>query len=78
MLKLQDIPKQFWEDLKWGRKHRSELLMQYPDQWIAIDNKKVISAGKSLSAVEEEAKKKTKKKQIPLLFIDCGDHIYGI
>ncbi len=74
---MEKIPKEFWDDMKWGREHRSELLDEYVNQWIAIVDKKVISAGKDLAKVKEEAKWKTHKKQIPTLFIDSGEHIYG-
>jgi len=74
---MKKIPKEFWDDMRWGREHRSELLDKYTNQWVAIVDKKVISSGKDLSKVEEEAKWKTHKKQIPTLFIDSGEHIYG-
>ena len=70
------ILKEFWDDMKWGREHRSELLDKYVNQWVAIVDKKVISSGKDLSKVEEEARWRTHKKQIPILFIDSGEHIY--
>lgn len=73
---MKRIPKDFWADMKWGREHRTELLDKYINQWVAIVDKKVISAGKDLSKVEEEARWKTHRKQIPILFIDSGEHIY--
>jgi hypothetical protein len=74
---MENISKEFWDDMKWGREHKSELLDKYINQWVAIVDKKVISAGKDLAKVEEEAKWKTHKKQIPTLFVDSGEHIYG-
>ncbi len=71
------IPKEFWDDMKWGREHKSEFIEKYPNQWVAIHKKKIISAGKNLSNVEEEARWKTHRKQIPTLFIDTGENIYG-
>lgn len=70
------IPKEFWDDMKWGREHRSDLLHRYPDQWVAIVDKIVVAAGIDLSKVEEEVRWKTQKKLIPTLFIDSGAHIY--
>lgn len=70
------ISKEFWEDQQWGFQHHSDLLGRYKDMWVAIVNKKVVSAGEDLGKVEEEAKQKTGKKQIPVLFVECGAHIY--
>lgn len=77
MEKNETMPKEFWDDMDWGRNHFSELMKDYPDMWIAIVNKKVVSAGKDLGKVIEEAKWKTKRKHIPVKFIDCGAHLYG-
>lgn len=66
---------EFWEDQKWGFKHYSELVRKYPDKWVAIVNKRVIVAG-DLELVEEEARKKTGKKDIPVIFVESGSHIY--
>ncbi len=70
------ISKEFWDDQQWGFQHHSELLPKYKDQWVAIVNKQVVSAGEDLGQVEEEAKQKTGKKEIPVFFVECGAHIY--
>lgn len=72
MTKVKIESKAFWEDLKWGEKNYPKLQVKYPDQWVAIANKKVVSAGKSLKNVELKAEKKTKKEKekIPVLFIE--------
>ena len=74
---MQKMPKEFCDDMKCGRDHRSEFLDKYPNQWVAIVNKKVVSHNSNLSKVEEIAKYKTHRKTIPTLFIDTGEHIYG-
>ena len=48
MKKIKIEPKEFWDDLKWGRKHYGELVRKYPDKWIAIVNKKVVAVGESI------------------------------
>ncbi|HDS45257.1 MAG TPA: hypothetical protein ENN68_04065 [Methanomicrobia archaeon] len=70
--------RKFLEDLEWKRKHHSELLEKYPDMWVAIVDKKVVSAGKDLGKVESEAEKKTgiERKKIPVSFVESGAHIY--
>ena len=75
--KMIKVPKELWEDTEWGEKHYSELVKKYPDQWIAIVNKKVVSAGKSLRNVEIEAERKTSRKrdQIPVMFVEGSPSI---
>lgn len=76
MDKVKAEPKEFWDDMKWGRNHYSELIKKYPDKWVAIMNEKVVAVGESTRDIKEEAKKKTGKIHIPVMFIECGDHIY--
>lgn len=73
---MKTITKEFWEDQQWGLQHHSDLIDKYKDQWIAIVNKQVVSAGEDLGQVEEEAKQKTGRKEIPVFFVECGAHIY--
>jgi len=73
---ITTISQEFWDDQQWGLNHHSDLISQYKDQWIAIVNKKVVSSGEDLGKVEEEAKRKTGKKEIPVFFVECGAHIY--
>ncbi len=65
-------PKEFWEDKKWAEKNYSDLQEKYPDKWVAIVDKKVIAAGKSVKKVELEAEHKTgvPRDRIPVLFIE--------
>ncbi len=67
-----------FEDLEWKRKHHSELLEKYPDMWVAIVDKTIVSAGEDLEKVEREAEKKTgiSRKKIPVSFVESGAHIY--
>ncbi len=68
--------KEYWEDLRWGERNHTEFLKTYKDQWVAVLNKKVVAAGVNLKCVEEEAQRKTGKAEIPVLYVDCGEHIY--
>ncbi len=74
---MNKIDPLFWEDLRWGERHHGELLQKYSDLWVAIHNKKVIASGVDGKKVRDVAKQKTGVEQIPLLFVDCGRHIYG-
>ena len=67
----------FWQDLRWGEQHHSDFLKEYKDQWVAIVGKKVVASGSNLADVKQKAQTKTGKINIPLLYVDCGEHIYG-
>lgn len=75
---MRKMSSEYLQDLKWAREHHTELLKQYKDQWVAIVDKKIVASGTDLNAVEEDAKKKTKNSDIPVYFVECGDHIYGL
>ena len=77
-MEIPEMPKEFWNDLNWTREHHTELLRDYRDQWVAVVDGKVVAAGKDLAKVEEEAKWKTNRKYIPTMFVDGGEHIYGL
>jgi hypothetical protein len=72
MEKMKTEAEQFWEDMQWGEDNYSELAKKYPDQWVAIVNKKVVASGQSLRDIEIEAERKTNKKKelIPTIFVD--------
>lgn len=71
-------PKQFWEDMRWGRKRHAQLLKKYKDKWVAIFKNRVIASGKILAEVQEKAKKVTGGKIVAVKFVECGAHIYGL
>lgn len=74
---MEKMSKEFWDDLKWGENHHTELLKKYRDQWVAIQNKEVIAFGDNLDQVEKEAKQKTGEEWVPVVFVEGGEHIYG-
>jgi len=76
MNEFKQIPKEFWDDAEWTEKHYSDLVKRFPDEWVAVVNKKVVSYGESPAQVREDAKMKTGRKNIPITFIECGDHVY--
>ena len=73
---MENISKEFWADLRWGEEHHTEFLEKYRDKWVAIDNKKVIAFGESLEEVEKNATNVTGKTHVPVIFVECGEHIY--
>lgn len=69
-------PKYIEEELDWAYSIYPELEKKYPDMWIAVFGKKVLSYGKSLKKVLEKARAKTGLRDIPHLFVEKGIHIY--
>lgn len=70
------VSKEFWDDLKWGRAHYAELQKRFKDQWVAIVDKQVVSYGKNLRKVEEEARKLTGRKEVYTTYVESGAAIY--
>ena len=72
------INERFWKDAKWVDEHYKELQKKYADQWIAVLDKKVVSAGRDGGKVETEAERVTKvpRNEILMEFIECGSHVY--
>jgi hypothetical protein len=69
-------PKRYWEDEKWAFEHYAELVKKYPDKWVAVINKKVVSAGIDIQKIEKIARKKTGKTLFPVIFIESSSAIY--
>lgn len=67
---------QFWQDDKWAHKNYQNLSRKYPNKWVAILSKKVISFSESLAKVKKEAGRVAKGKDFPILFIEKGAHVY--
>lgn len=70
MEKVKIEPKEFWDDKEWAFDHYSALMQKYPNRWVAVVNKEVISASRDLKEAREEARKKTDREDIPLIFIE--------
>lgn len=68
--------KEYWEDSKWAREHFAEIVKEYPDQWVAIVNKKVIAAGETIAEIEKIAMEKTGREEFPIYFAERGVRVY--
>jgi len=75
-LSSPEIPKRFWEDFDWGLDHLSKWMSKYPDQWVAIVNKKVVSSADDIETARSTAIQKTGQTHIPVLFIEGKVHVY--
>lgn len=70
------LPKRFWDDKKWARKHMVELQRRYMEKWIAVVNEKVEAVADGPEDARKMAEKKTGLKQIPVIFIESGQNLY--
>lgn len=70
------LSNQFWKDDKWAHKNYQILSKRYPNKWVAVLNRKVISFSESLAKVKKEAERIAKGKDFPILFIEKGAHVY--
>ena len=56
--KHQPLPKGWIEDRNWAHEHMDEFVEKYPNQWVAVYNKEVVSVGTNMGEVEKAASKK--------------------
>ena len=70
------IEMRYFDDQKWISEHAQELTEQYPDQWIAVYNKEVVTAGKDAGEVLRSAKEKTGGRDIALELLSSIRMLY--
>lgn len=73
---IPETPKEFWDDEDWAYDNYSELIKNYPDQWVSIVDKHVIATGKNRGEVIELAEKKAGRKNFPTIFVEKGIRVY--
>ena len=67
----------FWDDDKWANKNYQALSKKYPNKWVAVFKKRVISFSENLTKVKKEAARIIKGEDFPvLLFVEKGAHVY--
>ncbi len=64
------ISKSYLEDQTWALEHYKELGRKYLDMWVAVHDKKVISANIDGSKVKKYVEKY--KEKVPLIFVTGG------
>jgi hypothetical protein len=57
----------------WLKQNYLELIQDYPNQWIAVLDQKVIASGNRRRQVESEAKEIAEDKEFSLYFIEPSD-----
>jgi hypothetical protein len=73
---MNKINKRIIDDLMWGRKHHTELLEKYENEWVAIYNKQIIASDKDPEKVEQIARSKGKEK-FAIFYVDSGASVYA-
>lgn len=73
---IPPTPKEYWEDERWADEHINEIVKDHPNQWVAVVNKKVVAAAKTIAEVIRIAEEKTGAKNFPILFVEEGIHVY--
>ena len=53
-----------------------KLARRYPNRWVAVARHRVVAAGKNVMKVLAQAHRKVDWKEIPLLFVERGIHVY--
>lgn len=77
MRKPRPLSKKYFEDFDWAYEHYTELAKKYPNKWVAVGNKKILSVSRSSTKALELAHKRVKAEQVPVVFIEKGIHIYA-
>ena len=70
-------PDEYWEDSKWASEHFSEIVKEYPNQWVAIVDKKVVASGRTIAEVEKAATEKTGRDDFPIYLAEKGLRVYN-
>ena len=64
-------------DIDWAYEHYAALAKSYPNQWVAVVDGQVVSAGENLGNVEGEAFRIASPEKVAILFVERGMHVYG-
>ena len=73
---IPTTPKEFWDDEDWAYDNYNNLVRKYPNQWVAVVDKQVVAAGKNGTEVIETTRKKTGRKEFPVIFVEKGIRVY--
>jgi len=71
------IDPRYFQDLDWAYAHYNGLAAAYPNQWVAVVDGRVVAASLDLGVVEEEALRVAGRRDVAILFVEHGIHVYG-
>ena len=64
-------------EYKWAFAHYGQLARQYPNQWVAFANRRVLAGGPHLLRVLAKARQQVDWPHVPHLFVEAGVHFYA-
>ena len=72
------VPKHWKAELDWAYSESvyPKLARKYPNRWVAIAHHRVIASGTQMMKVLARAHQKVHRKEIPLVFVERGIHVY--
>jgi hypothetical protein len=68
--------KNYLADREWAHENLAEISKQYPNQWVAVFNKKIISASANGAEVERISFKKLGHQEFFIFYAEKGIHVY--
>lgn len=75
--KLPKPPSQnFLSDREWAHEHLAEISKQYPNRWIAVHKKRIISANENGAVVERISHEKLGHYSFFIFYAEEGVHVY--
>lgn len=66
---------QYWQDRQWIHDHYPQLVGQYANEWVAVQQGRVLAFGPDLGSVEDVARNQCQAADIVFQFIDDGSLI---
>ncbi len=71
------IDRQYWRDMDWAYHNYATLAAEYPNQWVAVVDGRVVAAGPNLGEVESKAGRIAGRRDVAVLLVERGIHVYG-
>lgn len=68
--------KNYLADREWAHKNLTEISKQYPNQWVAVFNKTIISASLNGAEVERITFEKLGHQDFFIFYAEKGIHVY--
>ena len=66
----------YFRDKDWAYAHHAALEREYPNQWVAVVDGRVVAAGTDLGTVRSEAARVADRFDIAIVFVEQGIHVW--
>jgi hypothetical protein len=73
----QPASPEYWKTKQWLLRHDSELVQEYPDEWIAAWGDRVLSSGTDLTGVRDRARRNVGGDDFILWFVEATPRVYA-